>query len=403
MFLEIIIVIILGCLAGVVTGITPGIHINMVSLLVVSSSAYLLNIFSLPSLGVFIISMAITHTFLDIIPAIFLGAPNAETALGVLPGHRLLLRGMGYEAVKLTVTGSLLGLILALMLFPLFIFLVPKIYESLQIYMGWILLAVVIYMILDERGLNAKFWAFLVFALSGILGIITLTMPNLNQPLFPLLSGLFGLGMLIVSLTKNVEIPKQNITDSISVGKWETAKSLFSGVFSGSLVSFFPGLGPAQATILGSQIAGKLKTYSFLILVGSVNTVNMAVSLVSLYTLNKARNGAVLAIKEIITAIDTNILILFVASILLASGIAAFLALYLAKLFAKIMEKVNYSFLCVSVIIFVALMVFYFSSWIGLLILTAATSIGIIPNLTNVKRSHSMGCLMLPVILFFIL
>ena len=129
----------------------------------------------------------------------------------------------------------------------------------------------------------------------------------------------------------------------------------------------------------------------------------MAVSLVSLYTINKARNGAVLAIRELLTAIDLNSLILFLGAILFAGGIAVFLALFLTRIFVKLIEKVNYSMLCVSVISLITILVFYFSSWMGILILIISTAIGIIPNIVNVKRSHSMGCLMLPVILFFIL
>ncbi len=403
MFLEFLIASLLGIFAGIFTGLIPGIHINLVSLLVVSTSAYLLNIFSLPALGIFIISMAITHTFLDVLPAIFLGAPDADTALGVLPGHKLLLKGMGYEAVKLTVIGSLLSLILALILFPLFILIVPNVYETLQPFIGWILLAVVLYMIFIEKGLDKKFWAFSVFLMAGILGILVLTMPNLKQPLFPLLSGLFGLSMLVVSLMKKVEIPKQYITDTIKIPKFENIRALIAGTFSGSFVSFFPGLGPAQAAILGSQIMGRLVTYTFLILIGSINTVNMAVSLVSLYTIDKARNGAVLAIRELLTSIDLNSLILFLAVALFAAGIATFLALFLTRFFIKLVEKVNYSHLALFVIALITIMVIYFSSWLGLLILIISTAIGIIPNIVNVKRSHSMGCLMLPVILFFVL
>ncbi|MFH0868235.1 MAG: tripartite tricarboxylate transporter permease [Candidatus Woesearchaeota archaeon] len=403
MFLEFLIASLLGITAGIFTGLIPGIHINLVSLLVVSSSVYLLDIFSLPSLGVFIISMAITHTFLDVLPAIFLGAPDADTAMGVLPGHKLLLQGRGYEAVKLTVIGSLFSLILALILFPLFIIIVPNIYETLQPFIGWILLAVVLYMILIEKGLDKKFWAFSVFLMAGVLGIIVLTMPNLKQPLFPLLSGLFGISMLIVSLSNKVEIPKQYITESIKIPKFENIRALIAGTFSGSFVSFFPGLGPAQAAILGSSIMGKLSNYSFLILIGSINTVNMAVSLVSLYTINKARNGAVLAIRELLTSIDLNTLMLFLSASLFVAGIATFLALILTRVFVKLVEKVNYSMLCIFVILLITILVFYFSSWLGLLILIVATGIGIIPNIINVKRSHSMGCLMLPVILFFVL
>ncbi len=403
MFLEILIAVLLGILAGIFTGITPGVHINLVSLLVVSSAAYLSNIFSFTSLGVFIISMAITHTFLDTLPAIFLGAPESETAMSVLPGHRLLLKGMGYEAVKLTIIGSLFSLLAALFLFPLFIFLVPYIYEKIQVYIGYALIVIMLYMILIEKGTDKKLWSFFIFMISGVLGLIVLTMPNLGQPLFPLLSGLFGVSMLIVSLMQKSKIPKQKITDELKVSNKESAKAVGAATLTGSFVSFFPGLGPAQAAVIGSQIVGSLENYAFLILVGGINTVNMAVSLVSLYTIEKARNGAVLAIMEILPSINFKILLLFIAATLFAGGIATFLTLYLAKFFVKLMEKVNYQKLCISVIIFITLLVFYFSSWIGLLILLASTAIGIIPNVLNIKRSHNMGCLILPVILFFIL
>lgn len=403
LFLELLIAVSLGIFAGIITGLTPGIHVNLVSLLVVSSSAYLLGFFSLPSLGVFIISMAIAHTFLDILPAIFLGAPNEATALGVLPGHKLLLQGMGYEAVKLTVIGSLLSLLLAIMLFPILMIVFPLIYEDIRPFIAYILIAVVIYMILIEKGMDKKFWAFFVFLISGILGTLTLTMPNLKQPLFPLLSGLFGLSMLIVSLSEKVEIPKQRITENIVLSKFQSIKSILAGTFSGSIVSFFPGMGPAQAAVIGSNVFGSLGTYSFLILIGSIGTVDMVVSIVSFYTLDRARNGAIFAVQELMAKIDINTLILFIGTALLAAGIAVFLVLLLARGFAKVIEKVNYPLLCLSIIILITAMVFYFCSWIGLIILTISTAIGIIPNVIDVKRSHSMGCLMLPVILFFLL
>ena len=403
MFFEFLIASFLGILAGIFTGLTPGIHINLVSLLVVSSAAYLSNIFSFASLGVFIVSMAITHTFLDTLPAIFLGAPESETALSVLPGHKLLLKGMGYEAVKLTIIGSLMSLLTALFLFPLFIFLVPRIYEGIRVYIGYFLIAIMAYMIFMENSNDKKFWSLFVFMASGILGLIVLTMPNLGQPLFPLLSGLFGISMLIVSLMQKTEIPKQSITDQIKISKKESVKAIGAATLTGSFVSFFPGLGPAQAAVIGSQIVGSLENYAFLILVGGINTVNMAVSLVSLYTIEKARNGAVLAIMELLHSIDFNILLLFIGAMLLAGGVSTFLALYLARFFVKIIERVNYSLMCIIVIIFISMLVLYFSSWIGFLILAVSASVGIIPNLVNVKRSHSMGCLILPVILFFIL
>ena len=66
-----------------------------------------------------IIGCLVTHTFLDIIPSVFLGAPDTDTALSVLPGHKLMLAGRGYEAIKCSALGSFGSVLVALVaLFP---------------------------------------------------------------------------------------------------------------------------------------------------------------------------------------------------------------------------------------------------------------------------------------------
>jgi len=163
MLFELLLALLLGVIAGVITGLIPGIHINLVSLLLVSISGYFLGFVHPLSLGVFIVAMAVTHTFLDIIPSVFLGAPDADTALAVLPGHKLLLEGRGYEAIKLATIGSLLCLLATIMVIPFLLPFLPAVYGFLQPYIGWILLAVVIFMILKESGLRGKFWGVVVF------------------------------------------------------------------------------------------------------------------------------------------------------------------------------------------------------------------------------------------------
>lgn len=403
MFFEIIIAMILGISAGIFTGLAPGIHINLVSLLLVSSSAYFLGFTSGIVLAVFIIAMAITHTFLDAIPSIYLGAPDSDQVLSALPGHVLLQQGMGYEAVKLTVIGSLLSLIGTVCVVPLLVLVAPWLEAHIKDYIGWILLGIVIFMILRENGLNDKLWSLFVFLLSGVFGLIVLTIPNLEQPLFGMLSGLFGISMLIVSMNQNVSVPEQRFDKKVAVNAWHTFKAVAGAVVSGSVVGYLPGVGPAQAAILGNGIAGNLERNAFLILVGGINTVNMLVSLVTLYALDKARNGAVIAIKQITGQISLNGLVVLVTVALIAGCFATFLTLWISRFFSKIISKVNYKLLSICVISFVSALVFYFSSWLGFFVLVVSTAIGIVPNVKNVKRSHLMGCLLLPVILFFIL
>ncbi|MBW2983787.1 tripartite tricarboxylate transporter permease [Candidatus Woesearchaeota archaeon] len=403
MFLSTIIAILCGILAGVVTGLIPGIHINLVSLLLVSISGYFLAITSSLTLGVFIIAMAVTHTFLDSIPSIFLGAPDADMVLGVLPGHKLLLEGKGYEAVKLTTIGSLVCLVLVVLIIPIMIPAVPWIYSVIQPFIGWILIFVVVFMLLKENGVKGKLWGSYVFLLSGVLGMIVFSLPNLKQPLFPMLSGLFGVSTLITSLSNNVKVPKQKITETIVVEKKNKFKAYGAAVFSGSLTGMFPGLGSAQAAILSTQLVGDIGNHAFLILVGGINTVNFVFSLVTLYTLQKARNGAIVAVMEILKEISVNELVVFLCAALIAGGIATFLALFITRGFSSLINKINYRKLCISIITLISVLVLYFSGIIGILILVVSTAIGIIPALVGVKRSNAMGCLLLPVILYFIL
>ena len=128
MFLELIVAILLGVSVGVVTGLTPGLHINLVALILFNLSPFLLGFTNIIVLSSFIISMSITHTFTDFISSTYLGAPADDTALAVLPAHRMLLEGMGHEAVKLTVIGSLLCLIISIILTPVLVIAVPIIF-----------------------------------------------------------------------------------------------------------------------------------------------------------------------------------------------------------------------------------------------------------------------------------
>jgi len=305
LFIQLSIALIIGVLAGIFTGLTPGIHTNLIAIVLISASGFLLGFTSPIVLAVFIIAISVTNSFVDSIPSIFLGAPDADMALGVLPGHRYLLKGQAYMAVKLTLIGSFGALLLSILMFPLSIPIVAFIYPLIKNYIGYILLATVIFMILRDR---YKLWALFVFTASGALGLIVLNMPHLNQPLFPLLSGLFGISTLLISLRDTNSIPEQKQEQRIKLRKRDTLKALLSGQFSGFITAIFPGLGAAQAAVISMQITRKLGDHGFLILIGSINTVNFILSISTLYVLGKARNGSIVAIAQLLEGIEINIL-----------------------------------------------------------------------------------------------
>ncbi len=154
-------------MAGVCTGLVPGIHVNNVALLVYAGqtavSGFILLAFGWASispgdvalmLSVFIFSTAVGHTFVNFVPSVFLGAPSEDTALSVLPGHRMLLKGRGYEAVLLAARGCLWGVVASLaLLLPLRLLMGSPVeaYEKLRPVMAGILVLIVTLLIYSEK------------------------------------------------------------------------------------------------------------------------------------------------------------------------------------------------------------------------------------------------------------
>ncbi len=399
MFYEILIAVLIGVAAGTFTGLTPGIHINLLAVMLVAVSPLFLDYTNPLVLAVFIIAMSVTHSFVDSIPAIFLGAPESDTALGVLPGHRMLLQGHGLMAVKFTLIGSFGAILLSVLLFPLFLPIVKYGYPLIESYIAHLLIATVIFMILRD---NKKFWAIFTFLTTGLLGLIVLNTPNISNPLFPMLSGLFGISTLIISINAKQNVPFQHCTDNTDMDKKLTTKALISGQFSGFLTAVLPGLGAATAAIMSMQITRNLGNGGFLTLIGSINTVNFTLSLTTLYLLDKARNGSIIAIQQLLDNTTLSSLIVYLASSLVAGCLGVFVVIKLGKIFAEKITKINYMKLVLAVIFFITALVFLLSGLIGFLILIVSTALGLIAPITQITRTHAMGCILLPVIMFFL-
>ena len=165
---------------------------------------------------------------------------------------------------------------------------------------------------------------------------------------------------------------------------------------------FFPGLGPAQGAVIAQQLTRNIGDKGFMILIGGINTVNMVLSLVTLFVLDKARNGSVIAISKLMEVGLTDILVL-VISASLVGAVCIFLTLFIAKRFSSLITKVNYQKLVITIITLLAILSIILSGPLGLFILTVSAFVGMIAPLKGISRSHAMGWLMLPVIVFLVL
>ncbi len=396
--LEIIFALLIGVFTGVVTGLLPGLHVNTVAAIVLASLAFLTNYFSFLSLGVFLIAMLITHSFLDFIPSIFLGAPDeGETSLSVLPGHKMLLRGEGYRALKLTVVGGIGAYLIGLITLPLFFIFVNYGYGYLEIIIAPLILSFSALFILSEKGIRKKVWAFLIFLLSGTLGLLVLNNLSLKEPLFPLLAGLFGISTLLLSASGIRKIPEQKFDSKTEFGTfWAHLK----GSACAALMAVLPALGAAQATILAQFLSRKRSAEEFLMIVGGINTVSVLFVLTTLFLINKSRTGVIAVMKQFL-ALDSNSYLVLLAASFAATGLAVFLTMVLGKYFANRIWKINYRKLAIAILAFVIVLVGVFSGGLGLFVLSISTAIGLLAPKVGIKRIHAMGVLVIPVVAYF--
>jgi len=394
MLLELIISTAIGICAGIFTGLVPGIHTNLVGVFLVSISGSFLFMNSI-YLVIFIVSMTITHTFLDFIPSIFLGCPEAgETELSILPGHKMLKQGKGYEAVMLTAYGGLSAIILLLIIAFPSILLLNKFYDSINPFIPYLLILASIIMIFTEK---RKFSALFVFAIAGILGLFILNL-EIKEPLLPMLSGLFGCSSLILSIKNKTKIPLQFKT-KVETSIW---KPLLGSLISSPLCGFLPGLGSGQAAILGSTIS-KTDDKGFLVLLGATNTLVMGLSFIALFAIGKTRTGAAVAIQQLTGILSWKVLILVLIITLISGIVSFFLASKITQIISNKISKINYTKLSIITLIILSIIVGVISGFFGFLVLVISTLTGIYCISLNVKRTNMMACLLLPTIILYLL
>lgn len=404
-FLSILIASIIGSFLGILTGLIPGLHTNNLAILFLFlSSLYPANLF----FCILLVSASIAHTFLNIIPSTFIGAPEEDTALVILPAHSMLLEGRGYEAVCISALASLSAIIISFfLLIPVKLILGKPInlYYAIEVLVPYILLLISIILIFtSENRLNALF----IFLLSGLFGFVILNIDVSflfpSSPLFPALAGLFGVPALVYSY-KQI-LPPQNLEEkSITI----KGKDVAGGVMAGGLVSILPGVSSAVATILALLFRKEKQKENTISILSSANTATNFFVLAMLFIILKARSGFAIAIGNMVKIEKWDGLLfpypfnLFLIAIIISSIISYYSTKFIGRIVAKNISEISYSLLLKLSLAIILAMVFIFAGPMGLFILFIASSIGILCLRMKVRRSLCMGVLLLPLILNYFL
>jgi putative membrane protein len=397
--------LLLGTLAGVIlgtlSGLIPGLHTNTFAAVISAASVPLAMVFGAEGICCLLVSCMIVHTFLDAVPSTFIGVPDADTVLSVLPAHRLYLSGKGEEAVRLSALGSLWGFVYAMPLFAAFYFVLPMFQNEIDWAIGLVILTAAGLLIVFSK---TPFWALLMFLASGLLGVFSMRFSYFSfgvfgagEVLLPLLTGLFGIPVLLHALRAEPAYAEQSFS-GLFVSRKDTVWNTIKGTFAGAIVGWLPGFSSGTANaLLAFHRSGDYESNPrrYLLSTSAANTANAVLGLAALYAVGRMRSGALAAVAEFPLP---NIFML-----LAAAGASAAAAYMLTVLFAKTgkyIAKVNQKMLSASVLIFLIILTAVFCGPFGMMILILSTAVGWIPGKLGFPRLYCMGAVMLPVMLF---
>ncbi len=392
MFFEVLVFLALGIAVGVIFGLLPGVHPNLIILFIPLFSSLGLGTHALLA---FVSAIAVSNSITSFIPSILLGVPDSGNELSILPGHRMLLKGHGYQAVKLAVVGSIGAIIFCIIFFPALSILVPLLFGAISDFVYILLVAIAALMILSE---SRKFAALALFSASGLVGLMSARLPiDGTLVLFPIFSGFFGVSMLLLQLRNRAEVPAQTQKE-LYVSKRTTNRSIISGSLGGVLSGLLPGVGASEIAALAS--VGR-NEHAFLIRLGAITTANIIMSIIGLWLIGKSRSGLAVVIEQLV-GIGFSDVMMILAAAMASGGISAILAIVAAKRGISLLRNLGQSALSAAVLAFMLALTIAFSGFYGLALLAVCTAIGMATNLSGVKRGMLMGVLIIPTIIFYI-
>lgn len=373
-----------GFLAGI-AGALPFVHVNLV-----------LKLFpALPQgleLAQFAAALTFSHLAFSLLPTLLLFIPTGAQATAILP-FRSFAPGKVIEVAAGTL---LLALLASIALLPLLAPLLPLAFAWAKPQMPWLLPALILLFFASERSLEDAANGAMVFLLSGLLGAVVLDLPNLPDPLFPLLSGLFAVPALLAARQSpqaraaQAGIPKPEwrlVLAGVLAGAFSTLfPALSPGVLAGACLLFFEGR-PERFLALSASIASSKAFYDF----------------IAALQVGKARNAVAVQVLPLAKDLPADALMPAVVLASLAScALAVFVVLRFQKPARRVLEKLPEMPFRLCLLGALAALSFSFDGLAGLAVLVAAGTAGALALLLKTRRAHLVGALLVPTMLYFL-
>jgi putative membrane protein len=374
----------------------------------------------------FMIGMVTGYAILFTITSIYFSAPDDSTFFYMLPAQKYLLQGRGHEAVMLTGIGGLIGIGFLVFVvgigMPLMIPLFRALRDLFAPHLYWIIGLVIVFILMTEWpkdfgtartpwGRVKDGWATLIpgyvtFILASILGMIIFyrTIIPVNsafQGLMPVFVGLFAVPAILVNIVSIAEIPRQHISKSIDVSTEDITRGAGAGIMGGMFGAFIPAVTPGPAGLLAGHATAQRGDKMFIISMGATRVIYYvgAVMLFFLPMVHLRRGGCAININLFFAPETVETYYILTAAIAISGLLSFILLIYLSKAVIKLITRFDYRRISVIVLFVIIAIVYAITSWQGLLIMCAATAIGLIPVTFQSRRLNCLAVLLTPLFL----
>lgn len=433
----------LGALVGSMSGLMPGLHPNTMAA-IFAGFPQLLAFFAAPGqfgsdgspailFGCFLIGVLMAHSLTEIIPTAMLGVADEETIAALLPSQRLFQLGRADLVIESVVIGGIGAVIMFAILFiPTRLIMGQPIalYSGLKPFMGALLIVVSALVLLSSRKTGRLTASSMLFAASGMIGIIVLTIQlpttisdclfgdfwvvDSSSFLLPAFSGMFAIPSLVFASGRRIEPSASSPGEDIRIPR---VRPLLRSIIPSVLVGWIPGITNAYATSLSMarrQARGHAVESACLYLVtySATNVGGSLQSILAMAVIFRSRNGTLDAIgdhfaKYALGWFDAlqppSAIIAFLWSSCIATVIGAGICMLLGRRILNGGRDRSHVFVRFIVLVLISILVIVLSGPIGFLILLSCFLLGSWALSKGAPRVHLMGFLLVPVIVYFIL
>lgn len=350
-------------------GLVPFLHTNTLLSGVPDASALL------------VVVLAFSHLAFETLPSVFFGVPTEGQGVGALPAHDLVRRGRGRAALQSALEGLVLGVLGALLLAAAFWVLGPSVASLLRPVRAWLLVALaVVVWVSDGHRLETA----VAFGVFGALGFAVFSLP-LNEPLFPLLAGLFGIPALLFS--DGVQAQPDGPPVRLS-WRWPYLGS-FLGLFSVML----PALSPSWVASIALLVL-PAEGVAVVALVSAISSSRMVFDFLAVPVLGVARSAPSVRWKDAGVVAADGVLLL--AAGLVAFFLAVALSGRLAERWCRWMRRVPSVWLSFGLLTLAAGGAWALDGSWGLFVLAWSAAASALSLRLGIARKYALGVLVVP-------